>query len=73
MQIILEKIIKNSHQRFRSEKHKAFTLEVSKITLSAHNDRRIPSIVSTELYAYGMSNDLVCKKEENKCDNNIKV
>ena len=31
------------------------------------------SIDSTETYAYGMSKDLVCKKEKIKCDNNIKM
>ena len=30
------------------------------------------SIDSIETYAYGMSKDLVCKKEEFKCNNIIK-
>ena len=33
---------------------------------------RIKSIDSIETYAYGMRKDLVCKKEEMKCNNIIK-
>ena len=53
-----EKIMKNnklvlkSQQRFRSEKHNVFTEEVSKIVLSAKDNKRIQSIDSTETYAY---------------------
>ena len=35
-------------------------------------DKRIQSIYSIETYAYGTSKDLVCKKEEIKCNNIIK-
>ena len=82
MQIVLEKIIKNSskynklipksQQRFTSKKHKAFTKEINKIALSANSDKRIQSIDSIDAYAYGTSKDLIYKKEEIKCNNIIK-
>ena len=84
MQLVLEKIIKNwskynklilkSQQRFTSKKYKAFTKEVSKIALSANDDKRIQSIDSIDIdaYAYGTSKNLVYKKEEIKYDNKIK-
>ena len=33
--------------------------------------KKIQSIDSTETYAYGKSNDLICKKKEKKCNNII--
>ena len=61
-----------SLQRFRSEKHHTSTEEVNKIALSANSDKRVQSIDSTERYAYGTRKNLVCKKEEIKCNNIIK-
>ena len=49
-----------------------FTEEASKIALSANNDKRIQSIDSKETYLYETGKDLVCKKEEIKCNNIIK-
>ena len=43
-----------------------FTKKVSDIALSANDDKRIKSINSIETYAYGMSKDLVYKKDESK-------
>ena len=34
--------------------------------------KKIQSIDSIETYAYGKSNDLMCKKKEKKCNNIIK-
>ena len=49
-----------------------FLLEViNKMALSSNDDKRIQSIDSIETYPYGMSTDLICKKEKIKC-NNIK-
>ena len=59
-------------QRFRSEKHNVFTEEIDKIALSSIDDKRIKSIDSIETCVYGTSKDLVCKKEEIKCNNMIK-
>ena len=43
-----------------------------KIVLSPNDDKRIQSIDSIETYAHGTSKDLVCKKNEIKCNNIIK-
>ena len=51
--------------------HNIFAEEVNKI-LSSNDDKRMQSIDSTETYAHGMSKDLVCKKQECKCNNLIR-
>ena len=66
------KLILKSHERFRRQKHDVFTAEVNNIALSSNNDKRIQSIDSIELCAYGTSKKLVCKKEEVKRNNIIK-
>ena len=43
-----------------------------RIALSSNDDKIIQTIDSIETYAYGMSKDLVYKKEEVKCNNIIK-
>ena len=48
-----------------------FAEELNNITLRANDDERMQSIDSIELYAYGTSKNLVCKKEGNKCNNKI--
>ena len=45
-----------------------FTEQI-KIALSANDEKRIQSIDSKETYVYGISKDLVCKKEEIKYNN----
>ena len=73
-----KKLIKNnrlilkSQQKIRSKKHNVFTGEVNKIAVSANDDKIIQSLHSVETYAYGTTKDLVCKKEEIKCNNIIK-
>ena len=37
-----------------------------------NDDKRIQSIDSIETFTYGLRKDLVCKKEEIKCNNIIK-
>ena len=59
-------------QRFRSEKHNVFTEKVNTISKSANDDKRIQTIDSIESNAHGTKRDLVCKKNENKCNNIIK-
>ena len=66
------KLILKTQQRFRSEKENVFTEEIDKIALNSNDDKRIQSIDSIETHAYGMNKNLVCKKEEIKCNNIIK-
>ena len=66
------KLILNTHQRFKSERYNVFTEEVNKIILGSNDHKRMRSIDSIETYAYRTSEDLVSKKEEIKCNNIIK-
>ena len=52
--------------------HNVFIGEVNKTALSSNDDKRMQSIDSIETYAYGMSKDLVSKKEVIKCNTIIK-
>ena len=46
---------------------------MNKIVLSSNDDKRIQSTDLIEKYAYKTNKDLVCKKEEIKCNNIIKL
>ena len=59
-------------QRFRSKKYNVFPEEVVKILLRVNSDKGIQSIDSLETYAYEISKNLVCKKEEIKHSTKIK-
>ena len=59
------KLILNTKQSFKSERHNVFTEETNKIALSSSDDERMQSIDSIETYAYGKSKDLVSKKRRN--------
>ena len=59
-------------QRFKTERHNVFIEEINKIASSSSDDKRMQSIDSIETYPYGTSKDLVCEKEEIKCNNIIK-
>ena len=48
------KLILKIQERFRSEKHNVFTEEIKKITLSLNGCKRMESIISIDIYAYGM-------------------
>ena len=58
--------------KIKYKRHDVFPEEISKIALSSNDDKRIQSIDLTEPYAYGMSQYLVFKKKEIKCNNTIK-
>ena len=45
---------------------------INKTALISNDDKRMQSIDSIETYAYGMSKDLICKKEKIKRNNIIK-
>ena len=64
-------MILKTQRRFKSERHNAFTEEINKIALSSNDDEGMQSIDSIGTYAYGTSEDLVCEKEEIKCNNII--
>ena len=59
-------LVLKSQQRSRSRKHKICFEEVIKIALSGNDDKKIQSVDSMEISAYGTSKDLVCRKEEIK-------
>ena len=67
-----KKLILRTLQRFRSEKLNVFTTETNKTVLNSNDDKRIQSIDWVETYAFGTSKDIVCQKEEIKCNNIIK-
>ena len=66
------KLILQTQQRFKSERHNLLTEEINKIALSSNDDKRMQSIDSIETWAYGTSKDLVSQKEEIKYNNIIK-
>ena len=53
--------------------HNVLTEEINKISLNSNDDKRIQLIDSIEAYAYGTSKDLVCNKDEIKCNSIIKL
>ena len=50
----------------KSEKHNVLAEEINKTALRANNEKRIQSVDSMEIYAFGTSKDLVCKKKRLK-------
>ena len=54
------------------KRHNVLTEEINKIALSSNDDKRMQSIDLIETYVYGMSKDLVSKKEVIECNNTIK-
>ena len=61
-----------TQQRFKSERHNVFNEIIINIALSSNDDKRMQSIGSIEIYAYGTRKDLVTEKEKIKCNNIIK-
>ena len=50
-------------QRFKSQKHDAYTEEVKKIALSSNGDKRLQRFDRITSYSYGTSAGKVCKTE----------
>ena len=71
-EFLKSKLILKPQQRFKSEKHNVFAEVVNEIALTSSHDKRMPSIDSIEIYAYGTSKDQTCKKEKTKPNNIIK-
>ena len=63
------KLILQTQQRFKCERHNVFTEEINKIALISNDDKRMESIGSIETYACGTSKYLVSEKEVIKCNN----
>ena len=66
------KLVIKTQQRFKSERHHVFTIEINKIAFISNVDKRMQSTESVETHAYGTKKDLVSKKEEIKCNSTIK-
>ena len=58
------KLILQTPQRFKRERHNVFTEEIRKISFSSNDDERIQSIEPIETYARGKRKHLVSEKEE---------
>ena len=54
-----------SQQRFKSERHDAYTEEINKIALSSNDDKRLQTFDRITSYPYGTSAGKVCKTEHN--------
>ena len=58
------KLILQTQQRFKCERHNVFTEEINKISLSSNDDKRMQPIDSIEMFGYGMSKYLVKKRRD---------
>ena len=47
-------------------------LLLKKNALRWNDNKRIQSLTSTDILAYGISKNLICHKEKTKCNNQIK-
>ena len=65
-------LILKTQQGFKSERCNVFTGKANKVLLSLNADKRMQSIDSKEICGYVTSKDLVCEKEEIKCNNIIR-
>ena len=61
--LVNNEIILKSKQRFKSEKHDAYTEEVNKIALSTNDDKRLQTFDRITSYPYGTSAGKVYKTE----------
>ena len=57
------KAVLKSQQRFKSERHDAYTEKVNKIALSSNNDKRLQTFDSITSYPHGTYIGKVCKTE----------
>ena len=53
-----------SQQRFKSERHDAYTEEINKIALSSNDDKRLQTFDRISSYPYGTSAAKVCTTEK---------
>ena len=70
------KIILKSQQRFRSDHHKVYREEVTKIAVSSNDDKRLQTFDKVTTYPHGTPVIKVCKSKmllSEKITNNIYV
>ena len=65
-EFLKDKIILKTQQGFKTKRHNLFTEVITKIAFSSNNDKRMQSVNWIEIYAYGTTKDLTCKKK-NRC------
>ena len=58
-----DEVIILSQQRFRSDHHRVYTEEVSKIVLRSNNDKRIQTFDKVTTFPYGTNVFKVCENE----------
>ena len=64
--LLSNKIVLESQQRFKSERHDVYTEKISKIALSSNDDKRLQTFDKITSYPYGGSAGRVCKTELSK-------
>ena len=57
------KIILKSQQRFKSDHHNIYTIEINKIALSSNDDKRLQTFDGIETDPYGANAFKVCESE----------
>ena len=58
-----DKIILQSHYRFKSDHHNAYTEQINKIALSSNDDKRLQTFGKITTYSYGTNAFKVCESE----------
>ena len=58
-----KKKILRSQQRFKSDRHDAYTEEINKIALSYNDDKRLIAYDGITTYPYGIRAGILCKQE----------
>ena len=61
--LLNNEIILKSQQRFKNERHDAYTEEINKIALRSNDDKRLQTFDRITSYPYGTSAGKVCKTE----------
>ena len=61
--LLSNEVIKESQQRFKNEKHNAYTEEVKTIAINSNDDKRLQTFDKITSYPYGTSAGKVCKTE----------
>ena len=61
--LLNNQIVLKSQQRFKNERHVAYTEEINKIALSSNDDKRLQTFDRITSYPYGTSAGKVCKTE----------